>query len=90
MNNIKLCDATLIGENTWKDLKTKGALGDDFGVQDWYVVLTNEQKELVTLLRNAQQAQGNEYCLYSKRRFPLRVAIRFKMQGYTAPFFGGS
>ena len=53
-----LSDATGVAGTTWKNLKTP-AMKSDYKTQSWYHPLTEQERELIEALREAQRGQGN-------------------------------
>ena len=53
-----LSDATEVAGTTWKNLKTP-AMKSDYKTQSWYHPLTEQERELIEALREAQRGQGN-------------------------------
>ena len=54
----ELSDETRIGDSTWGELKEQ-AMGQNLQEQSWYDPLTSEEKDLLTRLIEAQEAQGD-------------------------------
>ena len=60
-----MSDDTMCGKMVWKILKNS-AMDSDYKSQTWYSELSEYEKRLLELLREAQEKQGN-------RHSPLKV-----------------
>ena len=51
-------DQTLLGEKTWKDLKSEVCQSDDYKTKEWFLNLSKDNKELIEALREIQLKTG--------------------------------
>ena len=48
----------MLGEKTWKDLKSEVCQSNDYKTKEWFLNLSNDKKELIEALREIQLKTG--------------------------------